>query len=208
MSLKILAAFIVPAPYFSPIFQIFEKRGIDFTVLYGLRIGDGEKYFDHRSGKYVFYGANVLEGYQYLFLDDEIRETSGGGLKINNPRIMEIVRKGGYDVILNSMSYWSPATWMMIRIAKGMRIPMVTRATVEAKRKRNSAVRLIKKLVVGKYCREMDAGVYECKSQRDYLVQYGMEPESLFFRLAPWTMIIFGKRRRNLIAMQSAKRWA
>lgn len=100
--------------------------------------------------------------------------------KIANRRIKKYIRDHKFDVILIGSSYYSPTTWMAIHEAKKKRIPMITRMVVEAGRKRNTGVLLMKKFLVGRYCKNMAAGVYECRQQKEYMRHYGMRAESLF----------------------------
>lgn len=180
--IRILAIFKTPVPYFAPLFKLLAQRdGVELTVVYCLRISDEEKFYDFYSKKYIRHGVNVLDGYKYIFLDDRMKKSDGNDLKIIKKKIIRVIKGGDYDVILNGMSYWSLTTWMGISTAKKNHIPIVTRATVEAEKKRNKLLLFIKKVVVKKYCSLMSAGVYECKSQKDYLLHYGMKPDALFF---------------------------
>lgn len=101
-------------------------------------------------------------------------------LKIYGRKIKKYIHNNSFDVILMGSSYWSPMTWRAIRQARKENIPIVTRMTVEAERKRSAGILLVKKFLVGRYCREMSAGVYECRQQKEYLEYYGMREKSLF----------------------------
>ncbi len=180
--MRVLALFKVPTPYLAPLFRLLAKsEGIDLTVVYGIRLGDEYEFYDYKSKKFIKYGVNVLEGYNYKFLEKNIRKTDAKEYKVYNIRIVSEILNGNYDVILNGLSYWSPCTWMALVVAKAKKIPIVTRATVEAGRKRNHFLLALKHVVVGSYLRNIKAGVYECRSQKEYLIQYGMKESEVFF---------------------------
>lgn len=179
--MHILAIFKAPAPYIDPLFQLWSKYPlIDLTVAYCVKTTDGESYYDTSIGKQIRWGKRLLEGYNYFFLTDEIEPVGKSDLKIKNPQIKRYIRNNKIDVILMACSYWSPTTWMTIKAAKRKNIPIVTRMIVEAERKRNFALSIVKKVLVGRYCKHMSAGVYECRQQKDYLEKYGMHVENLF----------------------------
>ncbi len=181
---KVLAIFKAPAPYIDPLLRQFSNMpDIELTVAYCIKTTDGEMYYDKTVGEYVKWGVRLLDGYRYLFLDEKMCEIGKSDWKIVNPNVKELISKNGYQIILMGMGYWSLTTWIAIREARKNDIPVITRATVEAGRKRGKLLLLLKKIVVGRYCKYMAAGVYECKEQKDYLLHYGMSEESLF--LAP-----------------------
>lgn len=179
---RVLAIFKAPAPYIDPLLQLWAIHPkVDLVVAYCVKTTDGETYYDPVTGKKVAWGKKLLGGgYKYLFLEDSMEAIGKSDFKISNRRIKKYIRDHQFDVILMGSSYCSPTTWMAIQEAKKKHIPMITRMTVEAGRKRNAGVLLMKKLLVSRYCKNMAAGVYECRQQKEYMEHYGMRKESLF----------------------------
>lgn len=179
--IKVLAIFKAPAPYIDPLFRLWNNHPkVDLVVAYCVKTTDGEFYYDATIGKNVAWGTKLLEGYEYLFLKDEIESIGKSDFKISNNKIRKYIRDNNFDIILMGSSYWSPTTWMAIQEAKKKHIPIITRMTVEAGRKRNAGILLLKKVLVSRYCKNMSAGVYECRQQKEYLEHYGMKEETLF----------------------------
>lgn len=124
-----------------------------------------------------------LENVKHVFLSESDKEMyyEKNDYKLFQKDVIEHADSFKPDAILLATSYYSPTTWMLIRYARKNNIPIVTRMTVESSRKRNLAVKTIKKIIVGKYCRSVDSGVYECENQKKYMIEYGMKEKSLFF---------------------------
>lgn len=179
--MNVLAIFKAPAPYIDPLFRLWSAHPkVDLVVAYGVKTTDGESYYDAAIGKNIAWGTRLLDGYKYLFLENKTEEIGKSDFKIYGRRIKKYIRDNHFDIILMGSSYWSPMTWMVICEAKKKNIPIVTRMTVEVERKRNAGVLLLKKILVSKYCKNMSAGVYECRQQKEYLGHYGMKEEALF----------------------------
>lgn len=179
---KVVLLMKIPTPYLSPLFRALKRCGVQVTVLYCIEnTNDGIHYYDTRIKKVVSRGTNVLEGYDYKFLNRFPKSQSVNELFICNPDIKKQIKKIRPDALLIGTSYWSPTTWMAIQAAYNLNIPMVTRATVEAGRRRNILVQAVKQFLVTKYFQKMKAGVYECIEQKQYMNTYGMPDEKLFF---------------------------
>ena len=179
--IRVLAIFKAPAPYIDPLLRLWAAYPkVDLVVIYCVKTTDGEFYFDDAIGKNVAWGTRLLEGYKYLFLENRITAIGRSDFKICNSKIKSYIRNNNFDAILMGSSYWSPTTWMAISEAKKRHIPIITRMTVEAGRKRNVGILMLKKMLVSRYCRNMEAAVYECRQQKEYLKHYGMKEETLF----------------------------
>ncbi|MBO4355998.1 MAG: glycosyltransferase family 4 protein [Clostridia bacterium] len=180
---NVLALFKAPAPYFAPLFRMLaEDSDIKFTVVYcNKTTEDGVHYTDYATGKSMSWGLNVLDGYDYFFLNDKVTPCGLPEHKVRNFNIKKVIKSGNYDAILLATSYWSLTTWLLIRAAKKKKIPIITRATVQTTKSRGKVLLALKKIIVGKYCKKMTAGVYECLDQKNYLIHYGMKSDSLFY---------------------------
>lgn len=180
--IKVLGIFKAPVPYTSDLFKLFSQNpDIELTVVFCIRTTNGLQYMDRTAGKMLDWGTNVLEGFEYKFLERRIRAGGDPDYKVINLNISKVIDFREYDVILMGTSYWSITTWIAIRQAKKVGIPIITRATVQTTKKRNKLLLFLKKLVVGSYCKRVDAGVYECQAQKNYLMEYGMQEEGLFY---------------------------
>ena len=179
---KVLAIFKSPTPYFSNLLKMFsDQPDIDLRVVFCAKTTDGFSYLDANTNTMKEWGLNVLEGYESSFLNNKIVPLGFPDYKIIDRNIVKFISRQKYDIILMANGYWSLTTWYAIEAASKNNIPIITRATVETTRERNRALLLLKKFVVGAYCRKMRAGVYECKAQMEYLIQYGMKKSDLFY---------------------------
>lgn len=181
--INVLAIFKAPAPYFSPLFRLFSGLpNINLEVVYCLRTTeDGIHYVNYETGKTMSWGVSVLDGYNYTFIDNRVRPCGLPEHKVVSRGIVNIINDRSIDIILLGTSYWSLTTWYAIKEAKKRHIPIVTRATVQTTKKRRKGLLAIKEVVVGQYCKNMTAGVYECRDQKEYLIHYGMNSDSLFY---------------------------
>lgn len=165
--MKILVFLKNPAPYIEPILE-YVNNVEEIVVAYCLP--------DDQEGIHYCKGA-----YSPVFLNRLVKTGEKSELGIINSGISRLFEEHNFDAVLIGTSYWSLSTWGVIKNARKRHIPMVTRATVEADRKRNLFLRLVKKVIVGRYCELMGAGLYEGLAQKSYLIHYGMRPETLFY---------------------------
>jgi glycosyltransferase involved in cell wall biosynthesis len=179
---RVLGIFKSPTPYFSNLLKLFSNEpDIELKVVFCAKTTDGDKYLDGNSNSMKEWGLNVLDGYDSFFLNDRLVPLGFPDYKITDRKIGKYIQTHDYDVILMANGYWSLTTWYAIKAAQKQNIPIITRSTVETTRERNKALLLLKKFVVGNYCKKMRAGVYECNGQKEYLIQYGMKIDDLFY---------------------------
>lgn len=153
--------------YINPLLQRFSQK-TDFQVVFCVNKPHKEK---------------ELQGVKYTFLSraDDRKKWDGNDSKIVQPEVIKLIRKGGYDLLFINNSYTSPTTWFALLAAKLKGIPAVTRMTAGLSNKKSLPIMMAKRIVVGLYCRLVDAALYECEDQRDYCIEYGLKEEQLFF---------------------------
>ena len=72
--IKVLGIFKAPVPYTSDLFKLFSQNpDIELTVVFCIRTTNGLQYMDRTAGKMLDWGTNVLEGFEYKFLERRIR---------------------------------------------------------------------------------------------------------------------------------------
>ena len=166
---KVFALFRNNVSYIDPLLEEFDKSdNIDLMVAFSVR----------KPGSTAH-----LQRVNHVFLSGSLNEKfyEANDYMIIQPDVLDNIKAFNPDVILLATSYYSPTTWIVVRYAHRHRIPIVTRMTVEGKKNRNKIVRIIKRIIVGSYCRAVTAGVYECDNQRRYMIDYGIKKEALFF---------------------------
>ena len=177
---KVMAIYGYPVHYTVPMFKQMSKDSeINLNVVYCKKSEYDKPNYDD-TGNMVIGNIKVLEGYKYHFLNELFHTRTPDPKKLINPDIRSYIKQQKPDVIIVGISYWSLTTWFAIKEAKKRGIPLITRATVEKGRKRNVVLRIVKKIIVGRYCHMMSSGLYESEDQRNYLIEYGMHSESLF----------------------------
>ena len=177
---QVMAIYGYPVHYTAPMFkQMSNDSEIDLNVVYCKTAEYDQPSYDN-DGNMVIGNIKVLDGYKYHFLKELIHAKTPAPQKLINPEVQSYIKQQKPDAIIVGISYWSPTTWFTIKEARKWKIPLITRATVEKGRNRNTALKIIKKVVVGKYCRMMTSGIYESEEQRNYLIEYGMDSQSLY----------------------------
>lgn len=156
-----MAIYGYPVHYTAPMFkQMSNDSEIDLNVVYCKTAEYDQPSYDN-DGNMVIGNIKVLDGYKYHFLKELIHAKTPAPQKLINPEVQSYIKQQKPDAIIVGISYWSPTTWFTIKEARKWKIPLITRATVEKGRNRNTALKIIKKVVVGKYCRMMTSGIYE-----------------------------------------------
>ena len=167
--IKVFALFRNNVSYIDPLLEKFNENGlIDLKVAFSVNKPSDKSH---------------LEKIDYEFLSGADRKDffESGDYRIRQNDVVNVISEFSPDVMLIATSYYSPTTWMALGYAKKHNIPGVTRMTVESSRKRKWYVKLLKGIIVSSYCRRVDAGVYECNNQKNYMMHYGIPEKKLFF---------------------------
>lgn len=164
---KIFALFRNPVSYIDPLLEKFAER-TELFVAFSVNK-------PHQK--------DSLCNVKHVFLENAENEKfqEGADYGLIQKDVKKYIRENCYEVVFLATSYWSLTTWFALWEAKRKKLPVMTRMTAVVERKRSIITRAIKKVLVGKYCNKMNAGVYECEEQKNYLLKYGMKPEQLFF---------------------------
>ncbi len=166
--LKVFALFRNNVSYIDPLLEEFNSCPITLKVAFSVKKPGDMSHL--QKVDHVFLSNSDQEKY-YEANDYQLVQTD----------VLKHINSFKPDVIFIATSYYSPTTWLVVKYARRNRIPFFTRMTVEGNKKRNIAVKIIKKLIVGNYCKLASAGVYECDNQKKYMIEYGMNGNSLFF---------------------------
>ena len=173
MKTKVLGLFRVPVSYFNALLEEFSQvPDIELKVAFCIK-PQNPAILPSQALNYVF-----LDGAEEAFFNNINSERD---YTLRQKSIQTLVEEFRPDVLLVNTGYRMPTTWLAIAAAEKLHIPIVTRMTTEGVSPRNILKRIGKRLIVGSYCRKMSAGVYECALQRDYMIEYGMNPRHLFF---------------------------
>ena len=171
--IKVMGLFRIPVSYFNALLVQFSRLPeIDLKIAFSIKPQNTD-IFPTSDLDYVF-----LDGAEEAFCNNEHSERDH---LLKQKSIEKEILQFRPDIFFINTGYLMPTTWIAISICKKMRIPIVTRMTTEGVLPRNIFKRIAKKIIVGLYCKNMDAGVYECKLQKDYMISYGMNPHKLFF---------------------------
>lgn len=164
---KIFALFRNPASYIDPLLQMFSKK----TELFVAFSVDKP----HKE--------NSLAGVDHVFLNhaEQKKFWEGKDYEIIQKDVKHHIKQNNYELVFLATSYWSPTTWFALHEAKKRKLPVMTRMTAIVEKKRNILTQIIKRFIVTLYCSKMDAGIYECEEQKNYLLKYGMNEDQLFF---------------------------
>lgn len=164
---KIFALFRNPASYIDPLLQIFAQK-TELFVAFSVNKPHKE---------------NSLAGVDHIFLKHAEQEKfrEGKDYEIIQKDVKQHIKQENYELVFLATSYWSPTTWLALHQAKKKKLPVMTRMTAIVEKKRNIIIQIIKKIVVTLYCSKMDAGIYECEEQKNYMLKYGMSENQLFF---------------------------
>lgn len=205
--IKIASLFNLPAPYTAPLYRkLHEDKDIEFIAFFCWKMTENEENFDKAQNRVVKWNIPLTKGYNHIFLKNLLHLDSSNPLGMVNPEIKKYIHSMDFDGLFIGTSYWSPTTWMAIRACRKKGIKLITRATVEKGRKRNLIVRIIKKIVVTHYCSLMSAGLYECAEQKEYLMQYGMKENKLFFSPCAVDNDFFQSEKRKYIKSEEKMR--
>lgn len=164
---KVFALFRNPASYIDPLLYKFSQK-VNVFVAFSVN-----KPHEKTS----------LDGFDHVFLERAFEEKfrEGKDYELLQKDIKKYMAREKYDIVFIATSYWSPTTWIAIHEANRRNLPIMTRMTAVVDQKRSFLTQFIKKIIVTAYCREMEAAVYECEEQKNYLLKYGMKEEQLFF---------------------------
>lgn len=164
---KIFALFRNPVSYIDPLLGKFAEK-TDLFVAFCVNKPHKE---------------SSLSNVNHVFLENSEKEKfrEGADYGLIQRDVKKYVRQNSYEVVFLATSYWSLTTWFALCEAKRKKLPVMTRMTAIVEKRRNILLRIVKKILVGRYCKLMDAGVYECEEQKNYLLKYGMRQEQLFF---------------------------
>lgn len=171
--IRVFGLFRIPISYFNSLLEKFSKEeNIELKVAFSIK-PQNEDILPDKSLNYVF-----LNGAEEAYFNNEHSELDH---KLKQRSVIDEIESFQPDVLFLNTGYLMPTTWLAINTARKLGIPMVTRMTTEGVKPRNIVKRVGKRLIVGSYCKKMNAGVYECLLQKNYLVEYGMDPDMLFF---------------------------
>ncbi len=169
---RVLALFRNPVSYINPLLKEFGKQEeIELLVVFSVKPKEVEDRIPNVTVRY-------LSGAEHA---NDRNERSEREYKIIQRDVRDQIKNWKPDVLFIATSYWSPTTWIALSEAKRKKIPMITRMTVQTGKKRGKWLLLVKKIVVGQYLKNMNAGVYECEKQKEYLLQYGLTADKLFY---------------------------
>ncbi len=195
---KVTAIYHFPNSFFSEFFRFLSKdKWIDLRVLFCYPTTNSG-ILNKKTGKFSDWGVDLLNGYNYVFMEHKYKTGPGDILYLKNPEVKKLITRDNTDVVLLASSYWAPTTWMAIRQARKLGIPLITRATVEARRKRKWYIQIIRDLLVKYYCRQMKSGIYECEDQKQFLISHGMKEEDVFFAPCAVNNSFFQEARKHL----------
>jgi glycosyltransferase involved in cell wall biosynthesis len=170
--IKVFGLFRIPVSYINPLLEKFsECEDIELKVAFSIKPPNETLY--PRDLNYIF-----LDGAEEAYIDNEHSERDR---LICQKSVRQEIENFMPDILFLGTGYLMPTTWLAVSAAKKKRIPIITRMTTEAVTPTNLIKRIAKRIIVGTYCSKMNAGVYECSVQKDYMVKYGMKPEKLFF---------------------------
>lgn len=173
MKTKVLGLFRIPVSYFNALLEEFSQApDIELRVAFCIKPAN-PAILPGQTLNYTF-----LDGAEEAFSNNTNSERDH---TLRQKSIQTLIEAFRPDVLLVNTGYRMPTTWLAISAAEKLHIPIVTRMTTEGVKPRNILKRMAKRLIVGRYCRKMTAGVYECALQRDYMIDYGMDPDHLFF---------------------------
>ena len=122
--LRVLAVASHPVQYSSPLFRrMAQHPRLDFQVAY-CSLRGAEAGYDAEFGTTVKWDIPMLEGYSWTHVGNRFlgRETY---LRLYNPGLWPLIRKGNFDAILCYISYRSLSFWIAYCAAKFSRTAFV-----------------------------------------------------------------------------------
>jgi glycosyltransferase involved in cell wall biosynthesis len=174
-----------PAPSVLPLYRrLAAEPGVEFTVLYGS--SEGLRPYDDGYGQAITWDADLLEGYDSVFLRAADR-TPGLGthfLAARNWDVVPILLREHYDALW--MAGYYSATYVMAalaqRVAGGSVLFREEQTTLDSRSFRNM---LAKQIALRPYL-GMGWGLYISSENRRWLESHGLPADRLF--AAPYTV--------------------
>jgi glycosyltransferase involved in cell wall biosynthesis len=164
-----------PIQYQVPWFQKLARHdGLELKVYYALLPGERQQGIGF--GVPFAWDIPLLEGYDWEALPNE-RETPAlsGFFSSSTPAVRSALAEARPDVVIITGWHALPllqALWAAARLG----IPRIIRGESNAMRKRPAAVKLLHRAMLAQF----DAALAIGKANRDFYLQYGVAPQSIF----------------------------
>jgi glycosyltransferase involved in cell wall biosynthesis len=171
-----------PTQYHVPIFRyLTNEKCLDVSVLYGDDAGIKPVY-SPEFNTVIKWDLPLLEGYKYKFFTNLSKNKIRGFFsRINPGMILHLMRKG-YSIVLIH-GYQTFSSWIVFIVAKiiGAKIIWRGEAILRKPHQNNIIIRFAKGVVLTAYFRMCDAVLYSCSANKEYLEQYNVPDNKMFF---------------------------
>ena len=168
-----------PVQYYAPWFRYLAKH-LPLTVYYAHEQSPKEQ-SDAGFQVEFEWDNDPLAGYDYRWLRNLSSGRTGSRfLRFNTPGIHEIIRTGGFSGFLvigwDYMSAWQ-ACWA----ARKSGVPVLMRGDSQLGGYRSALTLLLKRAVYPFGLQQFSGHLYVGERNREYLINYGVPPDRLFF---------------------------
>ena len=166
-----------PVQYYAPLFKEMAKV-VSLKVYYTW--GQTTEKFDPGFGKNIAWDIPLLDGYEYTFVKNTSNSPGSSHFKgIVNPSLnSEVEQWGAAAVLIFGWSYHSHLK--ALRYFKG-KIPVYFRGDSTLLDEKPGVKTLLRRLLLTWVYKHIDRAFYVGKSNREYFLKHGLDPQKLIF---------------------------
>lgn len=179
MTLKLGILASHPIQYQAPLFRELAQQ-CDLHVYFAHR-QSAQAQADAGFGVAFEWDIDLLTGYPHHFLNNDARHPGTdhfGGC--STPEIAEVIKSGGFDVFL-VLGWHLKCFWQAVRACRRARLPVMVRGDSQLGTPRGRLKQLAKVFLYPLLLRQFDGFLYVGQRNREYLLNYGVPANRLFF---------------------------